>query len=206
MIATRVKVCGITRPADAMLAAELGACAIGLVFWPTSPRAIDPRHAREIVLALPPFVASVGLFVNQPADDVMRIADLVGLSAVQLHGDESVESYRMLPRRVIKAVPVRDGSAEEAAARVPGTVTVLLDAHDPVRRGGTGRTIDWSVAAAIARRRPVILSGGLNPGNVCSAVTAVSPYAVDVSSGVEEAPGRKDPVKLQAFFAALRAS
>ena len=203
MLPVRVKVCGITQPADAMLAAELGAAAIGLVFWPSSPRMVDPGRAREIVLSLPPFVASVGVFVNQSPADVMRIADLVGLSAVQLHGDEAVESYRTMPRRVIKSVPVHDASAEEMAARVPATATVLLDAHDPVRRGGTGRTIDWTVAAAIARRRPVILSGGLSPENVRAALAAVSPYGIDVSSGVETTPGRKDPAKLQALFAAL---
>jgi phosphoribosylanthranilate isomerase len=165
---------------------------------------VDRARAREIVLSLPPFIGCVGVFVNQPIDDVLATAEIVGLTAVQLHGDETPGWYANLPRRVIKAVPVHDGHAETAAAEVPRSATVLLDAHDPVRRGGTGRTIDWSVATAIARTRPVILSGGLTPDNVGDAVRAVDPYAVDVSSGVEASPGQKDPAKLRALFAALR--
>lgn len=204
MTPTRVKVCGITRPADAVLAASLGASAVGLIFWHGSPRAVDRARAREIVLALPPFIGCVGVFVNQPMDDVLATAEVVGLTAVQLHGDETPGWYANLPRRVIKAVPVHGANAEAAVAEVPRSATVLLDAHDPARRGGTGRTIDWSVAAAIARSRPVILSGGLGPQNVADAVRAVDPYAVDVSSGVESSPGQKDPAKLRALFAALR--
>ena len=204
MTAPRVKVCGVTRPEDAVLAASLGASAIGLVFWPGSPRVVDRARARDIVLALPPFVAGVGVFVNQPMDDVLAVADIVGLTAIQLHGDEVPETYARLPRRVIKAVPVRDASAAGAARAVPASATVLLDAHDPVRRGGTGSTVDWSIAAAIARQRPVILSGGLTPANVAAAARAVAPYAIDVSSGVESSPGRKDEARLRALFAALR--
>jgi len=195
----RVKVCGITTPEDGVLAAELGAAAIGLVFWPQSPRAVDVTRAKAIVAALPPFVSAVGVFVNQQAD-ALRIAGEVGLAAVQFHGDESPESYRGIPIRVIKAIPVRDATAMEYARIVPAAAHVLLDAHDPVKRGGTGRTIDWSIAAAIARQRPVILSGGLNADNVAGAMTAVRPWAIDVSSGVESAPGRKDAAKLRALF------
>jgi phosphoribosylanthranilate isomerase len=201
---TRVKVCGITRPADAVLASSLGACAIGMVFWPGSPRVVDRARAREIVLAMPPFIASVGVFVNQPIDEVLATAEVVGLTAIQLHGDETAASYVALPRRVIKAVAVHGPSVESEVAAVPPSAVVLLDAHDPVRRGGTGRTIDWTFAASIARRRPVILSGGLTPQNVADAVRDVDPYAVDVSSGVESSPGQKDPAKLRALFAALQ--
>lgn len=198
----RVKICGITRPADAVLAAELGASAIGLVFWPGSPRCVDAARAREIVKALPPFVSAVGVFVNQ-VEDAAKMTRDVGLSAVQFHGDEPSASYRDFPYRVIKAVTVLDASAREAAAAVPATAMVLLDAHDRVKRGGTGRVIDWTIASMIARERPVILSGGLSADNVAHAIAAVKPYAIDISSGVESAPGRKDPAKLRALFAAL---
>jgi phosphoribosylanthranilate isomerase len=201
---TRVKVCGVTRSDDAALAADLGASAIGMIFWPDSPRCLDVSRAREIVAAVPPFVSAVGVFVDQPIDEVTAIADAVGLSAIQLHGREDADRYAVVGRRLIKAVGVRDGTAEAEAMAVPARATVLLDALDPVRRGGTGRAIDWTVAATIARRRPVILSGGLNPENVQTALRAVAPYAVDVSSGVESAPGRKDATKLRAFFAAVR--
>jgi phosphoribosylanthranilate isomerase len=200
----RVKVCGVRRREDALLAAELGACAVGFVFWPSSPRFIDPYWARPIARALPPCVATVGVFVDQPRDYVAGVARLLGLGAVQLHGQERLEDYGRLSCRVIKAVGVGEGfEAGAALSGIPEDVTVLLDAHDPVRRGGTGRTVDWSAAAAAARVRPVMLSGGLNAANVKTAVETVQPYAVDVSSGVESAPGEKDPAKLRAFFAAL---
>ena len=199
---TRVKICGITTPDDAVLAAELGASAIGLVLWPGSPRYVEAARAREIVQALPPFVSAVGVFVDQ-MEEAADIARDVGLSAVQFHGDERGAAYRDFPFRVVKAVTVRDASAREEAAAVPARATVLLDAHDRVKRGGTGRVIDWSIAAMIARERRVILSGGLSADNVAEAIAAVKPYAIDVSSGVESAPGRKDPAKLRALFAAL---
>ena len=199
----RVKICGITTVEDARLAAELGAAAIGLVFWPGSPRVVELKRAKAIVAALPPFTSAVGVFVDQP-QEAERIAREIGLTAVQFHGDEPPGTYRTFPLRVIKAVTVRDASALEEAATVPASATVLLDAHDRVKRGGTGRVVDWSIAAMIARQRPAILSGGLTAANVAEAVAAVLPYAIDVSSGVESAPGRKDPAKLREFFSALR--
>jgi phosphoribosylanthranilate isomerase len=199
----RVKICGVTTVEDARLAAELGAAAIGLVFWPGSPRAVELKRAKAIVAALPPFTTAVGVFVDQP-QDAERIAREIGLTAVQFHGDEVPGTYRAFPVRVIKAVTVRDASSVEDAAAVPPSATVLLDAHDRVKRGGTGRVVDWSIASTIARQRPVILSGGLTAANVADAVAAVQPYAIDVSSGVESAPGRKDPAKLREFFSALR--
>jgi phosphoribosylanthranilate isomerase len=201
---TRVKICGIRRVEDALLAAELGASALGFVFWPSSPRFLDADEARPIVAALPPFVTTVGVFVDQPEAYVVGVARLLNLGAVQLHGQESPESYSRGTRRVIKAVAVADGrDCVPAVSAVPARATVLLDAHDPVKRGGTGRTIDWSQAAAAAKVRPIILSGGLNADNVRDAIDAVRPYAVDVSSGVESSPGIKDPGKLRALFAAL---
>ncbi len=199
----RVKVCGIRRRADALLAVELGAAALGFVFWPRSPRAVTVDQVREIAGDLPAFVTRVGVFVNQPPADVFDIAVRAGLTSVQLHGDEQAADYAATSLPVIKALPVGEGFTLSAVQDVPPTVTVLLDAHDPIGRGGTGRVIEWTVAAAAARVRPVILSGGLTPDNVKRATDAVRPYAVDVSSGVEAAPGIKDEVKLRAFFAAL---
>jgi phosphoribosylanthranilate isomerase len=199
----RVKICGITTPEDARLAAELGASAIGMVFWPTSPRAVDRARAREIVAALPPFVTAVGVLVNQ-TDEAADLAREVGLDAVQLHGDERPDSYRDLPIRTVKAIGVSGPGAVAQAAAIPAATTVLLDAQDPIRRGGTGQPIDWSIAEAIARQRPVILAGGLNSENVVLALETVRPAAIDVSSGVESAPGKKDPDKLRVLFDILR--
>jgi phosphoribosylanthranilate isomerase len=202
---TRVKICGIRRIQDAVLATDLGASAVGLVFWPESPRFIDPYRARAIAAALPPGVTPVGVFVDQPAEFVMGVARLIPLGAVQLHGSESIANFARMAQRLIKAVPVTDGFEAAAIELIPPYVTVLLDAHDPVRRGGTGRTIDWSVAAAVAARRRTILSGGLTAVNVGEAVAQVRPYMIDVSSGVESQPGVKDPVKLRQLFAAVAA-
>jgi phosphoribosylanthranilate isomerase len=201
---TRVKVCGIRRRADALLAMELGADALGFVFWPHSPRAVTVEQVREITDALPPFVSTVGVFVNQPQREVLATAEIARLTTIQLHGDEDASAYAGCGWRVIKALPVGERFTLSAVEGVPAEMTVLLDAHDPVRRGGTGRPIEWTPAAAAARLRPVILSGGLTSENVRRAVETVQPYALDVSSGVESAPGVKDEGKLRAFFAALR--
>jgi phosphoribosylanthranilate isomerase len=201
---TRVKVCGIRRIEDARLAVELGASALGFVFWPRSPRAISADQARDLVRELPPFVTTVGVFVNQPREEVVDTVCRAGVSVVQLHGDEEAAGYAGCAARVIKALPVGPAFSMAAVDGVPPDMTVLLDAHDPVKRGGTGRRIEWSVAAAAARRRPIILSGGLTPDNVADAIRTVGPYAVDVSSGVEQRPGVKDAHKLRAFFAALQ--
>lgn len=201
---TRVKICGIRRVEDALLAADLGASAVGFIFWPSSPRFVDPDDARAIAAALPPFVTTVGVFVNQPPEFVTRVARDLDLGVVQLHGDEQVDDYADGRHRVIKSVAVVSGRDCVAAVKaVPLQATVLLDAHDPTKRGGTGRTIDWNQAAAAARERRVILSGGLNADNIRDAVAAVRPYGVDVSSGVESSPGVKDSAKLRALFAAL---
>ena len=200
---TRVKVCGITRLEDALRAAELGASAIGFVFWPESPRFIDPDRAASIARALPALVTTVGVFVDQPIEEVQRVAQRVALTAIQLHGAEPLAYAQRLLQPVIKAVPVDDRFTAASLDAIPPEITVLLDAHDPVRRGGTGRTIDWGSAAEAARRRPVFLSGGLNPGNVADAITRVRPYGVDLASGIESSPGVKDPVRLRALFEAV---
>jgi phosphoribosylanthranilate isomerase len=197
-----VKICGITRLEDAEAAVECGAHALGFVFWPGSPRAIDPQRARAIVRALPPFVTPVGVFVNQPADYVNEVATLVGLGVVQLHGDESVGYAAGLIRPVLKAMTVNVASGP-ASEQWPAATVVLLDAHDPVRHGGTGQTIDWTKAAAVASRRRVILAGGLTPENVACAIAAVRPAGIDVSSGVEQAPGIKDRGRIRSLFEAI---
>ena len=200
----KVKICGIRRLEDAMTAIELGANALGFVFWPGSPRFIEPDEAREIVAAVPALVTTVGVFVDQPVEHVGEVARGLNLGAVQLHGHEHIEAFTGLSPQVIKSVPMANGiDVESLLSNVPMGATVLLDAHDPVRRGGTGRTIDWNRAAAAARRRPVILSGGLNADNVRAAIETVHPYAIDVSSGVESSPGVKDVSKLRALFAAV---
>jgi phosphoribosylanthranilate isomerase len=199
----RVKICGITRERDAVLAAELGAAAIGLVFWPASPRHVSLARARAIIARLPPAVTPVGVFVNQPLEDVRRIADSAGLGAVQLHGDEPLEYARGILQPVIKAIGVSGTFEPRALDAWPPEVTVLLDAHDPARRGGTGRPIDWKAAAAAAARRPIFLAGGLTPRNIAAAVSDVRPYGVDVSSGVEASPGIKDEARMRQLFAAL---
>jgi len=197
-----IKICGITRLEDAELAVAEGANAIGFVFWPQSPRWIDPFRARSIAAALPPFVTRVGVFVDQPSDYVNGVAQLVRLSAVQLHGGESLGYAAGIDGPVIKAIGLHD-EAMSAIDTWPLQVTVMLDVHDPVRRGGTGKVVNWTAAASVARRRRIVLAGGLTPDNVVDAVTQVQPFGVDVSSGVESAPGLKDHTRLKAFLEAV---
>ncbi len=197
-----MKVCGMTRLADALHAVNEGATAIGFVFWPRSPRYIAPARAAEIVAALPPSVAAVGVFVNEPVDAIRRIAAEARLTAIQLHGDEPPAYAEALSWPILRSVTLDD--ADEACAVWPMETTLLVDAADRERRGGTGVTVDWDSAAAIARTRRVVLAGGLTPANVAAAIAAVQPYGVDVSSGVEEAPGLKDLEKVTRFLASAR--
>jgi phosphoribosylanthranilate isomerase len=203
MSVLRIKVCGIRRTEDALLAAELGAWAVGFVFWPGSPRFIDPYRARTIAAALPPWLVPVGVFVDQPLEYIAGVASLVRLGAVQLHGNEAPDIVERLQHRVIKAIPMNTDFDVSTMEAIPARAAVLLDAHDPERRGGTGTTIDWTRAAAAARRRPVLLAGGLRPENVRNAVETVRPFGIDVSSGVESTPGVKDHARLRQLFAAL---
>jgi len=198
-----VKICGITRADDAEAAVEAGAGAIGFVFWPGSPRFIDPYRARAIASTLPPFVTAVGVFVNQPLQYVNAVASLVRLGAVQLHGEETPEYAAAVSGPVIKALscsPVDD----IRVGAWPASTTLLLDTHDPVKRGGTGQTIDWTAAAAMAAQRKILLAGGLTPDNVMEAVAQVRPFGIDVSSGVERTPGIKDHQRMRALFEAVR--
>ena len=201
---TRIKICGLTRFEDAELAVQLGAVALGFVFWPGSPRVVTPKVVREIVGHLPPLPVRVGVFVNAPADEVAHIAEVAALDVVQLHGDESLSDYQHLVPRLIKSVQLGTEAALESATRLPSAVVTLVDAVDSARRGGTGQIADWTSAARLASRRPVVLAGGLTEENVAQAVLEVRPWAVDVSSGVEWTPGIKSPDRMRAFFARVR--
>jgi phosphoribosylanthranilate isomerase len=205
-----VKICGITRLQDAELASGLGAAAVGFIFWPESPRYIAPEKASAIAERLPPEVMKVGVFVDQPVGDVARIAEDVGLTAVQLHGRETPEycdairsgSRNSISLTVIKSIAMGAASPVDLAELDAGVV-LLIDAHHPTLHGGTGRAVNWDSAREIAATRPTILAGGLNAANIRLAVRSVRPYGVDLSSGVESAPGVKDPARLRSFFEAL---
>ncbi len=195
----RVKICGITHIDDALHAAESGADALGFVFYAKSPRHLTPEQARGIIATLPPFVTTVGLFVNEEPTRLRDISAYCGLDIVQLHGDEGPSACSIPPRRVIKALRIKDAASLLGHADYQVSA-LLLDAWVAGSYGGTGEMFNWSLAADVARQRPVILAGGLTPENVAAAVRAVRPYAVDVSSGVEAAAGRKDPEKVAAFI------
>ena len=197
-----IKICGITRVEDALHAVEQGATAIGFVFWPRSPRVVTAERAAEITSRLPTHVMRVGVFVDEPVNGIRMTVEQAGLTAVQLHGGESPTYADALDCPVLRAVSVAD--LIEASERwTPGTA-LLVDNIDPVRRGGTGTAIDWTQAAAVAHRRKVVLAGGLTPENVASAIHAVHPFGVDVSSGVEAAPGVKDFGKVSRFVTNAR--
>ncbi|OPZ25489.1 MAG: N-(5'-phosphoribosyl)anthranilate isomerase [Lentisphaerae bacterium ADurb.BinA184] len=200
----RVKVCGITRPADALAAVEAGADYIGLIFAAGSPRRVTPAQAAEIRAALPAGVRAVGVFVNAAFEEIAESATRCRLDLIQLHGDEApAVAERLGPERVWKAVHLHDLNDIEAAAAYPAAA-LLVDSRTATARGGTGRTVNWDLAAALAQRRLVVLAGGLGPENVAAAVRRVHPFALDVNSGVESAPGRKDPARLAALAKALR--
>jgi len=200
---TRIKICGVTRLEDAERAADLGAAALGFNFYPLSPRYIEPAAARAIIRRLPPFVTAVGVFANETdAGQVIAQAREAGVTTVQVHGPEfpPLHDLRSVFTLVV-AVAVREGFKPEHLRKIKSSA-YLLDAFDPDRLGGTGRTFDWSVAREAKQYGPIILAGGLTPENVARAVREVRPYAVDVASGVESAPRIKDLAKLRAFFAA----
>jgi len=201
----RAKICGITNLEDALLAAELGAHALGFIFYPKSPRAVRPEVARDIIRQLPPFVVTVGVFVDEDAELVRDMATTVGLDWLQLHGRESPDYCRSLGRRVIKAFRIKDESSLSLLPEYAGAVQAfLLDAYLPDVPGGTGDSFDWDLARRAQEFGPIILAGGLTAENVAAAIRAARPQAVDVASGVEAAPGRKDPEKLIAFFKVIQ--
>lgn len=195
--------CGLTTLDDALQCVDLGVDAIGLNFWGGSPRSIDPRTASKIVRALGDRVQVVGVFVDAELSEIRETQRETGIAWAQLHGDEPPQLVAALLPRAYKAIGVRDGTAIEEARRFPGE-HLLLDACVPGLRGGTGRTFDWAIAAEIARERALTLAGGLNPDNVAEAIRVVRPHRVDVASGVESSPGRKDPELVRAFVDAAK--
>jgi len=201
----RIKICGITRPEDAVIAADLGVDAIGLVFYAKSPRKVEIEQANRILAVVPPFMTVVGLFVDPSPFFVQTVLDEVPLDILQFHGNESSELCEDFGHRYIKALRVgadTDINAEMAA--FPGASAFLLDTLSDKAPGGTGEAFDWEKVPAGAKK-PIILAGGLNPDNVAQAIQAVNPYAVDVSSGVEASKGIKDAQKMAAFVQAVRA-
>ena len=206
---TKIKFCGITTLEDGELAVAAGAWAIGLIFWPSSPRRAGFDAAAEIAAGVKRRVEVAGVFVNATLDHVAETADAVGLTMLQLHGDEGPaycsEAARRTGCKVMKAVRVRSGADVQALAPFH-TDYHLLDSFTAGVPGGTGETFAWEIARGHRGRVPIVLSGGLTPDNVGEAIAAVHPFAVDVASGVERSPGIKDPEKLQAFAAAVRAA
>jgi phosphoribosylanthranilate isomerase len=202
---TRVKICGITTWDDARLSIDLGASALGFNFYPPSPRAISLADAWSIIRRLPPFVEAVGVFVNWEPQVVDAVARAGRLGSVQLHGAESPGEVAELAgkRRVIKAVHVKRGFRAASLVRYRAADAILLDGFARGLHGGTGRTLDWKLARAASRYGRIILAGGLTPENIAEAIRVAQPFAVDVASGVEARPGRKDPAKLRALFAAV---
>lgn len=196
----RIKICGITRIEDALAAAQAGADAIGLVFHAASPRAVEIEQAAAIVRALPPFVTSVGLFVDASAERIHQVLSRVPLDMLQFHGDEPDDFCQTFARPYLKAVRVRPGDDINAlAANWPGASGILLDSYKPGVPGGTGETFDWRMIPA-QRDWRLVLAGGLRTGNVREAIELTSPWAVDVSGGVELSRGIKDDAKINAFI------
>jgi len=204
-VTVRVKICGLTRLEDALGAVRLGADALGFNFWPGSRRFIAPGQAREIIRRLPPLVTSVGVFVDPSHDEAVAAAAISGVQVIQLHGSESPVACRAFQLPVLKAVPVGGEEALAAAAAYAGLSGLLLDAPTP-GHGGSGQPCHWPTARLLAERAPVILAGGLHPGNVAAAIAAVCPHGVDVASGVESSPGVKDHLLMARFIAAAKES
>ncbi len=200
----KVKICGLTHGDDALTAVDAGADALGFMFYPASPRNVTHEQAAAIIRTVPPFVAKVGVFVNPTADEVSRAISVCGLDTLQFHGDETPEFCRQFGMKVLKAFRIRDG---ESLKMLPAFAEEawLLDSYVADQRGGTGVRFNWDLALAASKLgRPVILAGGLTPENVAEAVRRARPYGLDVSSGVELAPGRKDAGKVRAFIAAAK--
>jgi phosphoribosylanthranilate isomerase len=202
----KVKICGITNWSDARGAVEAGADFLGFNFYRESSRYIAPVAARRIVQRLPEKVASVGVFVNEAEPQMLAIARRVGLDYVQLHGDETAEVVSRMRRsiRVIKAIRVRESFHVAELANFKGASSILLDGFDAQLRGGTGKSFNWKMAKSAGRKRQIFLAGGLTPENAAEAVSAARPFAIDVCSGVESRPGKKDVARMRALVAAVR--
>ncbi len=203
----KIKICGITNLEDAEAAVAAGADALGFVFYAKSPRSIEPAVAQRIIAQLPPFVLPVGVFVNHDQETIRNVFDECGLALAQLHGDETPTFCESLGRPVLRALRLRDRGSLLALAEYKGRMGVrgfVVDSFSSETYGGTGQTVDWSLAYEVAQAAPILLAGGLTPGNVQEAVRRVQPYGVDVSSGVEGSPGKKDHEKIRAFAQTVR--
>lgn len=198
----RVKICGITNTEDALTAVTAGADALGFIFYRKSPRYVEPAVVREIVAGLPPFISTVGVFVNEARETVNRIVEETGIRLIQLHGNESCDECRDYPVKVIKVFRIRSMDMVPQIRTFPISAALLDGASDD-QYGGSGKTADPSVALEIKRYFPLILSGGLGPNNVLEAIRAVQPYAIDVNSGIESDPGKKDQQKIRELFERL---
>ena len=195
-----IKICGLTNVDDAALACELGADFLGFVIYSRSPRAVTAATVTSIVKALPPETRCVGVFVNEPLDTVRRVVEDAGLYAAQIHGDESGAAFADVDFRLWRAVRMTGDRVSPEPSEWANAQRLVVDAAPPGVYGGAGETADWPAAAVLARQQPVMLAGGLVPENVAEAVATVAPAGVDVSSGVEAEPGRKDPARLKAFI------
>ncbi len=207
MRSLKIKICGITNAEDAQAVVEAGADALGFVFYHKSPRFVEARLVKQIVAELPPFVLPVGIFVNEDVKVVRDLMDECGLALAQLHGDENASYCETLARPVLKAIRLHNRDSLLAVGEYIGRAQVrgfVLDAFSENAYGGTGLAADWPLAAEVAKASPVLLAGGLTPENVQEAIRTVRPYGVDVSSGVEASPGKKDHAKIQAFIQAAR--
>jgi phosphoribosylanthranilate isomerase len=200
---TKIKICGITNLTDAILALDLGADALGFIFYSNSKRYISTEDASRIISKLPPFVKTVGVFVNQSVEELKSMKREIGFDIFQLHGDEKPDYCRQLGNSVIKVIRVKDRINQDKIDSFP-VQALLFDAYSKADFGGTGRSFDWGLIKGIAPSKTIILSGGLTPENVAEAIDIVNPYAVDVSTGVEDHPGKKNAVKLKAFIKAVR--
>jgi phosphoribosylanthranilate isomerase len=206
-MACKIKICGITNAADARAAVEAGADALGFVFHRRSPRWVEAKVVKAIVSELPPFVLPVGVFVDEDAKVVRDLMDECGLALAQLHGNEPASYCERLGRPILKAIRLKDRGSFLVLAEFQGRAQVrgfVVDAFSEEAYGGTGQTADWNLAAEAAKAARILLAGGLTPANVGAAIERVRPYGVDVSSGVEASPGKKDPEKIRAFVRAVR--
>ena len=199
----KVKICGITNIDDALYAAELGADALGFIFVKSSPRFVTPKAARKIIQELPPFIVPVGVFVDVPKEEIVEMIEQTGIKFVQLHGNETPEQLAGFPVSVYKSFRVDSSFNPEILSRYKGSA-YLLDTKISGELGGTGKTFNWEIAVKAKKYGRIILAGGLTPENIIDAVRIAQPYAVDVNSGVEERPGKKDQIKLKSLFDRLK--
>ncbi len=203
---TKIKICGLTNLEDASAAIDFGADALGFVFFKESPRNISPEKAAAIIAKLPAFTTTVGVFVNEPREEILKIVDQTGVSVIQLHGEEPPESC-LLTRKVIKGIRIKSIESLEPLKRYQGLVSAfLLDTYAPHKLGGTGQVFNWDIALEAKAFGRVILAGGLTPANISEAIRMVKPYAVDVSSGVELEKGKKDHQKMRLFIERARSA